>query len=123
MIAKRSPSLRIISKAILRQFWGQHPETESPLNAWHRNVELADWSSPADVRNTYRNADIVGCEFAVFNICHNDYRLVVRVDYGRGKVYVYGVYTHADYDRLDLVAIDRDIKRDLEQRRAEREGR
>ena len=114
--------MRIISKAILRQFWGLHPETESPLNAWHRNVEHADWSSPADVRNTYRSADIVGSEFAVFNICHNDYRLVVRVDYERGKVYVYGVYTHQDYDRLDLAAIDRDIKRGLERRRAEREG-
>jgi mRNA interferase HigB len=114
--------LRIISKAILRQFWGRHPESESPLSAWHKNVELADWSGPADVRNTYRSADIVGSEFVVFDICNNDYRLVVRVDYERRKVYVYGVYTHRDYDRLDLVAIDRAIKRDLEKRRAEREG-
>ena len=77
--------MRIISKAILGSSWGRHPDSEASLNAWHKVVELADWSTPADVRSTYRGADIVGSEFVVFDICNNDYRLVVRVDYGRGQ--------------------------------------
>jgi mRNA interferase HigB len=111
--------VRIISKAILREFWERHPDSESPLTAWHKNVGHADWSTPADVRNTYRGADVVGSEFVVFDICNNAYRLVVRVVYEWGKVFVYGVYTHREYDRLDLVAIDEEINRDQRKRRAE----
>ncbi len=114
--------MRIISKAILREFWGRHPDSKTSLNAWHKNVEHVTWSSPTDVCNTYRRADTVGGEFAVFDICDNAYRLVVRIDYERERVYIWGVYTHREYDRLDLVAIDREIQRDLKKRRAEREG-
>jgi mRNA interferase HigB len=113
--------MRIISKAILREFWARHPEAEAPLNAWHKNVEHATWSTPAGVRDTYRRADTVGDEFAVFDICDNAYRLVVRIDYEREKVYIWGVYTHREYDRLDLVAIDGEIRRELKRRRAGRE--
>ena len=60
--------------------------------------------------------DPVGDEFVVFDICNNDYRLVVRVDYGRSIVYIWGVYTHTDYDRLDLKAIDEKIRREKKRR-------
>jgi mRNA interferase HigB len=112
--------VRIISKAKLREFWSKHPKTEAPLNAWHRVVEQADWSNPSDVRNSYRSADPVGDEFVVFDICDNDYRLVVRVDYERSRVYIYGVYTHPAYDRLNLRAIDEKIKREMKKREADR---
>lgn len=111
--------MRIISKAKLREFWSLHPKTESPLNAWHRVVEQADWSNPNDVRNSYRTADTIG-KLAVFDICDDDYRLVVSIDYERSRVYIFGVYTHRAYDRLDLKAIDENIKRDIEKREADR---
>jgi mRNA interferase HigB len=98
----------IASKSKLRAFWKAHPDAEAPLNAWHRVVERAEWSRPTDVRGTYRDTDPVRDEFVVFNICHNDHRLVVRVDYGRGIVYVWGVYPHREYDRLDLKAYRRE---------------
>ena len=112
--------MRIISKAKLREFWARHPRAEEPLNAWHRTVEHADWSSPLDVRNTYRSADPIGDEFVVFDICNNDYRLVVRVDYERSIVYIWAVYTHAEYDWIDLRAVDEKIRREKKQREAER---
>jgi len=105
----------VISKAKLREFWRKHPKTKAPLNAWHRVVEQADWSSPSDVRNTYRSADPVGDEFVVFDICNNDHRLVVRVDYDRSIVYIWDVYTHSEYDRIDLKAIDEKIRRERKQ--------
>jgi mRNA interferase HigB len=104
--------VRVISKAKLRAFWAKHSKAEEPLNAWYRVAEQAEWSSPNDVRATYRSADPVGAEFVVFDICNNDYRLVVRVDYARSIVYVWDVYTHTAYDRLDLKAIDEKIRRE-----------
>jgi mRNA interferase HigB len=112
--------VRVISKAKLREFWSKYPKTEAPLNAWHRVAEKAEWSSPLDVRNTYRSADPVGDQFVVFDICNNEYRLVVRVDYNRAIVYIWDVYTHSDYDGLDLKAIDEKIRREQKQREADR---
>ena len=104
--------MRVLSLRTLRKFWSRHPDSEAALNSWYRVAERAKWSNPTDVVSTYRNADPVGNEFVVFNICKNDYRLVVRIDYQRGRVYVFGVYTHPDYDKLDLREIDRQIEKE-----------
>jgi mRNA interferase HigB len=102
----------MISKAKLRAFWSKHAKAEEPLNAWYRVAKHSDWSSPNEIREAYRSADPVGDEFVVFDICNNDFRLVVRIDYGRSIVYIWNVYTHAAYDRLDLKALDDKIRRE-----------
>jgi mRNA interferase HigB len=112
--------VRVISKTKLRAFWNKHPQSEDSLNAWYRVAEQAEWSNPNEVRDSYRSADPVGAEFVVFDICNNHYRLVVRVDYARSIVYVWDVYTHADYDRLDLKAIDDKIRRDRKKSQTDR---
>ena len=109
--------MRIISKRKLREFWSVHDRTKGPLMAWYGVVKHEEWSSPADVRNTYRSADPVGSEFVVFDICNNDYRLVVRIDYARSVVYVWDVLTHAEYDRLDLKKIDEEIRQGRKRRK------
>src|SRR5262249_50076101 len=106
--------------AKLREFWARHPQAEEPLNAWHRTVEHVDWSSPLEVRNTYRSADPIGEEFVVFDICNNVYRLVVRVVCHRSIVYIWVVYTHLEYERVELNALDEKIRREKKQRQAKR---
>jgi mRNA interferase HigB len=110
----------VISMKKLREFWAKYPKTEEPLSAWYRVVEKADWLGPNCIRNTYRSADPIGDEFVVFDVCGNDYRLVVRVDYARSTVYIWDVYTHADYDRLDFRAIDKKIQREKKKSQAKR---
>jgi mRNA interferase HigB len=89
--------MHVISLKKLRTFWEGHPDAESALRSWHRQVEQASWGSFADVRATYRSADQVG-KFTVFNIGGNKYRLIAAIHYNRGKVYVRHVLTHAEYD-------------------------
>ena len=103
--------MRVLTKKKLREFWLKHPLAEAPLNAWYKVAIRAKWSGPLDIRNTYRRADPIGNEFVFFDICNNDYRLVVRVNYERGTVYVWDVYTHADYDKQDFREIDQQIKK------------
>ncbi|HEY8033818.1 MAG TPA: type II toxin-antitoxin system HigB family toxin [Methylocella sp.] len=93
--------MRIIAKSTLRDFWEQFPDAEEPLLAWYREAEKADWDTPAKVKDQYRNASIVGDNRVVFNIKGNDYRLVVKINYGYRVVYVRFVGTHANYDRID----------------------
>jgi mRNA interferase HigB len=112
--------VHVISMRKLRAFWAKHPRAEEPLCDWYRVAEKSDWLGPNEIRNTYSSADPVGDEFVVFDISDNDFRLVVRIDYAHSTVYIWDVYTHADYDRLDLVAIGKRIRRERRRSGGER---
>jgi mRNA interferase HigB len=95
--------MRIISRKALRQFWEQrqYADSEQPLRAWFREASRADWKSPAEIKDVYRSTSIVGNDRVVFNIAGNKYRLVARVNYAYGIVYIRFVGTHRQYDRID----------------------
>jgi mRNA interferase HigB len=99
--------MRIISRKALRRFWErpEHADAEQPLRAWFREVSRADWKTSADIKTAYRSASIVGKERVVFNIAGNKYRLVVRVNYAYGVVYIRFVGTHRQYDRIDVTEV------------------
>jgi mRNA interferase HigB len=92
--------LHVISSRPLREFREKHPDAETPLRAWIKIVERADWKQFSDVRATFRTADQVG-KFTVFNIGGNKYRLNVVIHHDRGKVYVRHILTHSEYSRSD----------------------
>jgi mRNA interferase HigB len=96
--------MRIISRKALRQFWEQpqYADSEQPLRAWFRETTRADWKSPAEIKDVYRSASIVGNDRVVFNIAGNKYRLVVRVNYAYGIVYIRFIGTHRQYNRIDV---------------------
>jgi mRNA interferase HigB len=97
--------MRIISRKALREFWERYPDAEQALQAWYHDTRRASWKTPADIRNTYRNASIVGNNRVVFNIRGNQYRLIVAVQYQHGIVYIRFVGTHQEYDAVDAAAI------------------
>jgi len=97
--------MRIISKKILRDFWEKYPDSAVPLQTWYRDVEQANWTSPADIKSVYHNASIVANNRVVFNIKGNHYRLVVVVLYQHGVVYIRFVGMHEEYDRIDVTLI------------------
>jgi mRNA interferase HigB len=109
--------LRVISKKKLRNFWQVHRDAEDALSAWYCLAEKVDWAKPNDVRNSIRSADPVGDEFVVFDICNNDYRLVVCADYENRIIYIWDVLTHAEYERLDLKALAEEKKREKQEAR------
>ena len=93
--------MRIYSKNTLRAFWERHTESEQALRAWYREVEQADWATPAQVRERFLKASIVGNNRVVFRIRGNNYRLVVEIFYPGRKVFVRFIGTHAEYDRIN----------------------
>jgi mRNA interferase HigB len=97
--------MRIISRKALREFWEIHPDAQQPLRAWYADVKKADWQSPTDIKNVYRNASIVANNRVVFNIKGNKYRLVVAVQYEYRLVYIRFVGTHQAYDKIDVTTI------------------
>lgn len=97
--------MRIIALKTLRLFWEQHPDAQQALQAWYRDAKRATWNTPADIKNVYRNASIVGHNRVVFNIRGNQYRLVVAVNYPQGIAYIRFIGTHQDYDKIDVATI------------------
>jgi mRNA interferase HigB len=90
--------MRIIKRGALEQFWQRHPDAKASLESWYAVVRKANWKSPADLKQGYHNADLVGRR-TVFNIAGNKYRLIARVNYLTQRVFVLYLLTHAEYGK------------------------
>ena len=72
------------------------------VEAWFHEAKQAEWKKPADVKECYGNASIVGADRVVFNIKGNDYRLGTTIDYRRGIVFIKWFGSHKEYDKIDV---------------------
>ena len=93
--------MRVIARKHLIQFWMVHRDAEQPLSAWYHEAISANWQSPQDIKNQYRNASFIANNRVVFNIKGNDYRLIVAAAYRIGVLYIKFIGTHAAYDRIN----------------------
>jgi len=93
--------MRVISKKILRKFWEKHNDAEQQLKTWNKEASKANWSTPNEVKAEYAKASILKNHRIVFNICGNDYRLIVKVNYDRKWAFIRFIGTHKQYDRID----------------------
>ncbi len=92
--------MHIITKKRLKDFWEKHPNAESGLRYWHKIASESQWQHLNDVRQSFPHADTVG-QLTVFNICGNNCRLITKIVFPQGKVYIRAVLTHAEYDKGD----------------------
>ena len=88
----------MISKKPLNVAIARDKSLSGSLNGWYKTAAAADWKNLMEVRQTFPTADFV-YPFTVFNIKGNAYRLVTKIEYRFGQVFVKGVYTHAEYDK------------------------
>jgi mRNA interferase HigB len=88
--------MRVISVRVLREFWEIHAGAEQALKAWYREANAAEWNTPDDIKQRYRSTDILTGNRVVFNIKGNHYRLVVKIHYNTGIVYIRFVGTHSE---------------------------
>ncbi len=98
--------MRIIAISHLKSFWEQCPDAEQSLLAWIDEAKRADWKSPTEVKEKFRNASILKSCRVVFNIKGNDYRLVVAVAYRFGAIYIKFIGTHRQYDAIDADTVE-----------------
>ncbi len=97
--------MRIIAKKTLRAYWEIHNDCEEQLKAWYNEAENADWKQPKDVKLLYPAASILADNRVVFNIKGNNYRLVVKINYDYGLIWIRFIGTHAEYDKIDATSI------------------
>ncbi|HLJ54101.1 MAG TPA: type II toxin-antitoxin system HigB family toxin [Chthonomonadaceae bacterium] len=97
--------MRVFAFGTLRDFWLTHAGAEEYLRAWYQDAETANWHSPRDIKDTYPHASIIANNRVVFNVKGNEFRLVVKIHYNTGRVFVRFVGTHREYDQIDAETI------------------
>lgn len=93
--------MRVISKKILREFWESNPDAEQQLKTWYKEASKAKWESPQDIKSAYAKASVLKTGRVIFDICGNSYRLIVKINYLRGWVFIRFIGTHDDYNKID----------------------
>ena len=78
---------------------------ERRTEAWRAEVEQVRWKKPTEVKAMYGTADVIGGSRVVFDICGNNYRLVVQFNYATGVARIRFAGNHADYDRIDAIEV------------------
>lgn len=97
--------MRVISKSTLRTFWTKHKDCEEQLKSWYKEAEEARWKGPRDIKRDYTAASFLPDNRVVFNIKGNNYRLVVKINYDYGIVWIRFVGTHGQYDKINASKI------------------
>lgn len=97
--------MRIISRKKLIACWTKYPDVENPLKAWEKEAEHAQWETPSDIKARYHSADFRPGNRVVFNIKGNHYRLVVKIHYNTGIIYIRFIDTHEEYDKINVETI------------------
>jgi mRNA interferase HigB len=97
--------MHVISRQALQECWRRHPDSKTALLTWFRQAQAASWIAPDEVVRDNPNARIIGNNRVIFNIMKNRYRLVVRIEYGRGKIFVRFVGTHGEYDKINAETV------------------
>jgi mRNA interferase HigB len=97
--------MHVVSLKTLRDFWQSHADAEDALKAWFKEAEIAAWGSFDDIKARYRSADVIAGNRVVFNIKGNTYRLIVKIHYNTGRVFIRFVGTHAEYNKIDAETI------------------
>jgi mRNA interferase HigB len=92
--------MRIVSRKAIEEAAASHGEWSASLNAWYKITKNADWKNFADVRNSWKNSDLVG-RFLVFDISHNRCRLIATIKYKWKMVYIRRILSHAEYDEKE----------------------
>lgn len=93
--------MRIIALKTLKDFWLKEPESEEALKAWYSEALSASWKDPSEIKDQYRSASILKDSRVVFNICGNKFRLIVKINYSFGMIYIRFVGTHKEYDKIN----------------------
>ncbi len=94
--------MRIIKRQRLQEFWesriADSEVAEKRLMIWFESAKRARWSNFAELKQTFGTADAVG-DCIIFDVGNNLYRLIGRVNYRYGIVYVLKIMDHKEYDK------------------------
>lgn len=92
--------MRVVKIKTLRDFWESEPNSKIALQLWYKKITNRRWENSNEIIENFSGADTVGNNRIVFNIRHNDYRLIVKFEYKLQMCFIRFVDTHKEYDKI-----------------------
>lgn len=92
--------MHIITQKRIREAQATWPGEANALDHWYRVMKRAELANFSQMRALFRGADKVGPMY-VFNIGGNKLRLIAKVEFQCGRVYIREILTHKEYDTED----------------------
>ena len=88
----------MISLTSVKRYAALHADAAEELFRWNKAASHAVWRDLSEVRLHFPDADQF-TSLLIFNIRHNYYRLIVKVDYRARLLMVKEFLTHKEYMR------------------------
>lgn len=85
----------------LNEFAKRHANARKSLATWKSTTEEAVWKTKQDVLRDFPKAKMIANNRARFEIVHNTYRLIAKINYEALVVQIRFIGTHTEYDRID----------------------
>ncbi len=95
-------ALRIIATSTLKAFYLRQRAAEQPIKTWVSVTKAAKWKTPLDVKSSFPATDIRPQGRVVFDIAGNRFRIVAKIEYRLGILFIRFVGTHADYNQVNV---------------------
>ncbi|MBC7439271.1 MAG: type II toxin-antitoxin system HigB family toxin [Flavobacterium sp.] len=92
--------MRIIAKKTLQNFWLKNPNSKQQLLSWFQVFSKNEFKNTNEIKCLFGTADFIGNNKIVFDICGNNYRLIVKINYLTQIVYIRFIGTHKEYDNI-----------------------
>lgn len=98
--------MNIYNRSSLIAFYEKHPDCRDTLEKWFHDVSSKRWKKPGDITKDFNTARTIPNNRAIFEINHNNYRLIAEINYTKGWVFIKFIGTHAAYDKIDAITVD-----------------
>ena len=98
--------MRIYSRGTLIAFWKKYPKSEKQLRVWYDIIKKTEFKNSNEIIEVFGSADTAKNGKIIFNICRNDFRLIVKFRYDKHLAYVLFIGTHKEYDKIDVDKLD-----------------
>jgi len=98
--------MNIYNRSSLTTFYKEHPDCTATLEKWYHDVESKNWKKPGDITRDFNTARTIKNSRAIFEINHNDYRLIAEINYPKGWVFIKFIGAHTDYDKVDAESVN-----------------
>ena len=100
--------MNVISIKTLVEFFTIQPDSKKWLGNWHKTLNKTTFTDLNHLQQTFSDVEKAGNRY-VFNVMGNNYRLVYRITFPK-TVFIRGVFTHAEYDRLCFLMEQHNLK-------------
>ncbi len=98
--------MNIYNRSSLIAFYRKHPDCKETFEKWYNDVSFKIWKKPGDVITDFNTARTIKNNRVIFEINHNDYRLIAEINYQKGWLFIKFIGTHSAYDKVDAAIID-----------------